>query len=215
MPDLSPNPDLHACWFCDSTNLDISFQSVQPDDWHSAHVRCHDCEATGPHSIAVEDCWLGKEEARAAAAAAWNSLATRLVNPPPEGGTAPHAQETRPNPQLASPDVSPASTDTQPWPVPDQAVWYPDGSLTTLRPARVMLTFRGKDDRNWCLLELDKDYLTVPALGLHPTGDGPSYFQLALREPAFARQFMQQAGLLDANGDWMPQFRAPADDSGD
>lgn len=102
-----------------------------------------------------------------------------------------------------------------PAPVPGQAVWYPEGTLTRLRPATVLQVFAGKDGRAWCLLEVEDDYHAIPALGLHATPDGPSYFQQSLKDPAFARAFMQRAGLLDEEGNWRPQFRSDEDEDED
>jgi hypothetical protein len=118
------------------------------------------------------------------------------------------------DPAMNRDDAWRAAQAGQPWPAPGQVLWYPEGNLATRRAARVMLTFRGRDERTWCLLELEDGYRVLPALGLHADKDGPSYFQQALANPDFARQFMQQAGLLDAKGEWMPQFQPPEDEGG-
>lgn len=106
-PSSSPNPTLLPCLFCGSTSLAITVHSLQPEDWHNAHVECHGCDATGPHSISGEGCWMGRDEARAAAATAWNRVprlmtpAAALQGPLQESG----APEHKTAPDHAPPDV--------------------------------------------------------------------------------------------------------------
>lgn len=97
----------------------------------------------------------------------------------------------------------------EPWPEPGLTVWFEthDHGRKELRAAQVMLTFRGKDERPWCLLEVDKGYVTLPVLSLRDKLEGPSYLDLALRKPEFARRFLQDAGILDETGKLAPQLR--------
>lgn len=99
-----------------------------------------------------------------------------------------------------------------PWPTPGQTVWQ-DVDTPGQRPvpAVVQLSFRGADERVWCLLEVgtgkEVRYVTRPLLALSPTLEGPAYFKQAMKEPEFARHFLQRAGILDEKGKLTEAYR--------
>jgi hypothetical protein len=123
MSELSPSssldPTLLPCLFCGSTSLSITVHSLQPEDWHNAHVECRGCDATGPHSISVEGCWMGREEARAAAAAAWNRIPR---SPAFSAAIQEPAQEALQDP-VHSPASAPEQDHAPAGHAPPEAVW--------------------------------------------------------------------------------------------
>lgn len=97
-------------------------------------------------------------------------------------------------------------------PRPGQVVWQNISHPNRAPEAgTVQCTFRGKDGRYWCMLEVaDEDgavrYCTRPVLALSPTAQGPGYLQEAMRKPAFAREFLQRAGIVDEQGRLTVQY---------
>jgi len=103
----------------------------------------------------------------------------------------------------------------EPWPIAGLDVWYETqepGRSRELQPAKVVLTFRGQDERGWCLLEVGTDYVAKPVLALRDKVDGPSYWELELSKPEVARRFLQSAGIVDASGELAPPFRSASAD---
>jgi len=108
-----------------------------------------------------------------------------------------------------------AARANEPWPEPGLRVWYETqepGRARKLQEAKVMMTFRGEDERGWCLLAVDKDYVTKPVLALRDKVEGPAYWQIEMRKPEVARRFLQQAGIVDESGELAPWFRGTAED---
>lgn len=69
--------ELKPCPFCGCTTLSIYAWDIQPDDFHSAHVSCCDCEARGPEANTA-DGWLpSKDEAKEEATILWNRRAAQ------------------------------------------------------------------------------------------------------------------------------------------
>lgn len=103
----------------------------------------------------------------------------------------------------------------EPWPAPGIPVWYEtqeSGRSRKLQAAHVVLTFRGEDERIWCMLQVGKDYITKPVLALRDKLEGPSYWEIEMRKPEVARRFLQQAGILDESGELTPRYRDSADE---
>lgn len=71
--------ELLPCPFCGGNDLAIENQVVHPDNYHSAFVRCNDCEMDGPSSLSLPEpdgCWMpDAESAQEAAGKAWNRRA--------------------------------------------------------------------------------------------------------------------------------------------
>lgn len=103
----------------------------------------------------------------------------------------------------------PLAKDSQPahgLPEPGQVVWQHVARADRKPEAgTVQCTFRGKDGRYWSMLEMaDEDgavrYSTRPVLALSLTAEGPGYLREALSQPAFAREFLRRAGIVDEEG---------------
>ena len=61
-------PTLLPCPFCGNINVELFDQA--PNEWGHFYIRCHKCQATGPHID--YDPRQGEESARSEAATAWN-----------------------------------------------------------------------------------------------------------------------------------------------
>lgn len=97
-------------------------------------------------------------------------------------------------------------------------LWMSDGqTLHTQKinryPALVTHTFIGKDDRMYCVLEIEKEgadtYRLMPAIALSPTQDGPGFMSLLLGSPESpqpAKQFLYEAGFIDEEGALRPEY---------
>ena len=67
--------------------------------------------------------------------------------------------------------------------------------------ARVLNQFRGKDGREYCVLEVQEAeprYELKPVMALKDEKDGESNLDKALKHPEFARAFLARAGILEA-----------------
>lgn len=91
------------------------------------------------------------------------------------------------------------------WPAVGKRLWR--AAEPGKKPVVVYVTavFWGQDQRSWCVVEHRKRgrvlrYETVPLLGLQASPLGPSYLQVALRDPEFATAFLKRAGLLTRGG---------------
>jgi Lar family restriction alleviation protein len=80
MSDL--NEQLLPCPFCGGADHHIETMSVQPDDFHDAHVECGTCEAHGRRAYSLEGWLSSKDEAKAEAVIAWNRRAPAAAPAP-------------------------------------------------------------------------------------------------------------------------------------
>jgi len=79
-------PTLAPCPFCGSIDVELFDQA--PDEWGYFYIRCHKCQATGPHID--YDPKQGEEFARSEAATTWNQRSAPVTpaDPPSDGPSA-------------------------------------------------------------------------------------------------------------------------------
>lgn len=94
-------------------------------------------------------------------------------------------------------------------------VWIGRGNtLADLKSFReealVKSSFLGKDGKRYCVLESvvkgEVKYDLVVALGLALEKDGPTFFELACKQPEVARLMLYRTGIIDENGVTRPEY---------